>query len=311
MVNYIWKATFILNNASCDRTFHRNGWMIESIPPDHKIRRVKLTKNFEETTCRDYWTVFHDIDTEFAKLLNASMSGLLFYQNLGHFPIVSEKNLELMNTSEIHAAGQEVPIRLTMTVTNTLDLSENHFDAVLRNLRVIENSANRDLIHHCLHLFREGLSHSDYSDKFFTLWRAFNALYNHLSLSRYELTNVKGSIDQLSNDQVDLIIDTFRNVTIDDLRLVLLNQGSNLFNYLANSGCVDDRGNDRSQELQSALTTGNRKDIVRRATLCFYVLRCKFAHGSDQMITQNEALFKAGSYYLSLLLSILINNLAR
>jgi hypothetical protein len=310
MVNYQWKATFVLTNARCDQPFTRNGWNIEGVQPIDNLNKVKFTKEFEETTNKEYWTVYNEIWEEFEKLLNAAMSGLLFYADLSNFSSVSEKELKLTNSYEIVTANQQLPIRFSMTFTNTLDLSESHFDATLVNLATIEASPNKDLINHCLHLFRQGLTYSDSSDKFFTLWRTFNALYNHFSPSPRESTSIKGTIDQLSTAQVDLIINAFTNVATDELRLILAGHQSNLFNYLASAALIDDNGHNRSQELQDALTSSNHKETVKCATFCFYVLRCKYAHGSDQAIIQNEKMFKAGSYFLASLLSILLNKLA-
>lgn len=115
----------------------------------------------------------------------------------------------------------------------------------------------------------------------------------------------------LSTSQIDSIVKEFTIVKAEELKFILMGHQSNLFIYLVNAALVDDYHNDRSQELQSALNLGIGKDIVESATFCFYVLRCKYVHGSDQAIIQNENLFKAGSYYLSLLLSILLNKLAQ
>lgn len=165
-------------------------------------------------------------------------------------------------------------MRFNLSFPFTFTIEEKNFDAILQNLSRIDACPTKDIIHHSLHLFRQGLSYSDLFDKFFTLWRSFNSLYNHFHPTGHESTRIRETLKRLDTAAVDDLVNTYSDVSMSaELTYILRNHQKNLFNYLATAGLIDDHRNNRSQELADALNSGNHEDILRNATFCFYVLQ--------------------------------------
>lgn len=101
MVNYKWKASFILNGASCQQQFRRGDWTVEGIVANDNSKKVMFTKTFEDTGYIGYRDVYCKIENEVDRLLNASIAGMLFNINVNDFPTVSDFDLSLQNTPEI------------------------------------------------------------------------------------------------------------------------------------------------------------------------------------------------------------------
>lgn len=174
----------------------------------------------------------------------------------------------------------------------------------------IESSANKDIIKHCLTIFRRGISYEDEFEKFFTIWRAFNAIYNHFSNRRTERNKIEDALQQLDQRDVTHLIQTYSNVTSSaELELILVNHGKNVFNYLASKNIENDYGVNYSQSLSNVITSGNQEEIIKNAVLCIYTIRCKYVHGSDSLLTKEKNLFTICSAFLSPLLILLLMKL--
>lgn len=311
MPNYVWKASFVLTGAKCNMPFKKREWFVENVGSSNNVHKVRFTKVFEEIDYRDYWKVYCQFEDEIDKLLNASAAGLFFNINITNFPTVSDVELTLQNTAELVKAQQKIPFRTSLTFRFNLVFTDQTLDTVLQSLSKIDASQNRDKINHCLHLFRQGLSYSDLFDRFFTLWRAFNSLYNFYSSKRGESSRIVDTLCKLDMPDTTFLVETFSNIPNDcELAVVLAPYKYNLFNYLIGMNLTDEHGNDRSKELAQAVSSGKSEDFIKCTVLCLYVLRCNYAHGSDSQIMQNQEVFKVSSSFLTILLSCIINKLA-
>lgn len=244
--------------------------------------------------------------------MDSVAAGLFFNINATTFPAVSDVELELQNEIEIIRAKQKLPFRGNLRFTFNTVFTPKNFDNIFANLSAIEASQNKDIIHHSLSLYRQGLSYSDPFDRFFTLWRAFNAVYDFYSPKDGEAARVTDSLStKLDNADLHLLIDTFSNFPHDsEDALILSKYNFNLFQYLVSLNLIDAHGKDRSGELATAIAANSPIDIVNGAVLCLYVLRCTYAHGSDSQIMQKQEVFMVSSTFLRILLSHLINKLA-
>lgn len=312
MVDYVWKASFVLNGAKCEKPFGKGEWFVEGIGSDNNIPKVKFTKVFRDPTYQNYEIIYNRFKDEMAKVLNSAAAGLFFNIDATTFPAVSDVELELQNEIEIIKAKQKLPFRGKLRFTFNTVFTPKNFDNIFLNLSAIEASQNKDIIHHSLSLYRQGLSYSDPFDRFFTLWRAFNAVYDFYSSKNGEASRVIDTLStKLDNADLNLLINTFSNFPHDsESALILATYKLNLFQYLVGLNLIDVHGRDRSGELATAIANNSPIDIVNGAALCLYVIRCKYAHGSDSQIMQKQEVFIVSSTFLRILLSHLINKLA-
>ena len=97
---------------------------------------------------------------------------------------------------------------------------------------------------------------------FFLSWINFNKKYCVCNNTRNECRRIKKYINDL--DDTDLSLLHARHV--------------GLFEALKQANIVDRHGNSRSKALQQVLDSDSKKEIVKKATLCVYELRNRFAH---------------------------------
>jgi len=64
MPDYVWRVSFILNGAKCNRTVSRGDWSIDKLKPQNKKERVKFTRIFKNTKYQDYWDVYDSAEKE-------------------------------------------------------------------------------------------------------------------------------------------------------------------------------------------------------------------------------------------------------
>ncbi len=309
MPDYVWRVSFILNGAKCDRTVSSGDWSIDKLKPKNKKERVKFTRRFKNTKYQDYWDVYGSAEKEVTDLLNA-MSISYFTVESAYFPIASDFELSLENENELRQTGQRTPSHGKFRFTYRLTLSNSDLEATLKRVTKIASSSNEDIVKHCLTIYRRGLSYEDPFEKFFTIWRAFNAICNHFSTKRSEKQIIEDALQKLSQQDIEHLIKTYSNFTKDsELGLILANHKYDLFNYLVGKNLVNDYGKSRSQELKQALSARQPEEIIKKATLCIYDVRCKYVHGSDSQIMKQERLFTVSSAFLSPLLVLLLYKL--
>jgi hypothetical protein len=309
MVEYIWKISFVLNGARCEQATRSEEWSIDELEPKNKKKRVRFTRRFRSKEFQDYWDVYDAAKKQVDELVDA-MSVSYFCVVNTYFPTVSDFEVVLENIKELIQADQHVPSHGEIKFTYNLLLNNNGFATTLGFISKIACSSNKDIIRHCLHIFRQGLSYEDSFDKFLTIWRAFNALYSHLSTRESEVRKIEEALQHLNQNDKDHLIKTYSNFPPDtELGVILANHKFNLFDYLVDSNLIDDHGNVRSEDLRRALLSGQSEDIIRNAILCLYVVRCKYFHGSASRITKQENLFTVSSAFLSPLLVLLLKKL--
>jgi hypothetical protein len=312
MIDYVWQASFVLNGARCEEPCIVGEWSAEGIRPVEAIPKVKFTKVFREETCDTYECVYDRFEDEMAQVLNSIAAGLFFNIDATSFPAISDVKLKLQNELEIIRDRQQLPFRGNLRFTFNVVFTQRNFPNIFASLRTIDASQNRDLIHHSLSLYRHGLSQSDPFDRFFILWRAFNAIYNFHSSRRGEARQIADTLSsKLDQDDLNLLIGTFSNVPHgSELGFLLAAHTFNLFEYLVSLNFTDRYGRDRSSELAIAIASNRPMEIINAAAVCLYVLRCKYAHGSDSQIMQNQEVFTVSSAFLRILLGHLIEKLA-
>ena len=309
-MDYHWKVSFVLNDAKCQNDFTYYNWVVKQLPVKRGKSRVQFSFVFTRRRYDDYWHIHALAEKKVYKILD-TMSPGLFY-NLGYpfFPMVSDLELILENIQQLKAAGQQIPSHGSLWFKYNLSLSKVGFKSALRRNSRINKSANRRILRHFLLLYRRGLSCEDDFDKFFTLWRSFNALYNHFCKGKYESPKICRILKKLDPRDITYLVGTYSKVSrSSEIGLLLVKHGYNLFKYLANRKLVDSRNRNRSQQLRKAISSGRQEDILEKAMLCLYVVRCNFAHGSDSQIIKDRNLFRICSTFLAALLMCLESKL--
>ena len=143
------------------------------------------------------------------------------------------------------------------------------------------------------------------------MWRAFNALYNHFSTRRTQTEKIRESLTNLNQTEIDELVKTYSDVPRDsELAIISSTANFNIFTYFTNRNLIDDRGHNRSRELAQAISSGVSQEIINSTILCIYAIRCKYVHGSESQIINDEGLFHVSSVFLSDLLGKLLSKLA-
>lgn len=228
-----------------------------------------------------------------------------FFYNVGGpcFPEVTDFDLQLKNTAQLIAAGKKIPTHGRFSFSCNLVVSPKGLNSTLKRRAQIQRSQNAAIIRHALQLYRRGLSHEDCFEKFFTLWRSFNAIYNHFSKKSGEPRQILDVLNKLDPSDITYLITTYSKVqSSSELAIILRKNNLNLFQYLAGKNLIDNRNRNRTQELQQAISTGQQLLILQKAMLCLYVLRCRIAHGSSSPITQDQHLSLVASTFLAAVL---------
>jgi len=309
MAEYVWRISFILNGARCEQAVSGGDWSINELKPKNKKKRVRFTRRFRSTEFQDYWDVYDAAKKQVDEFLDVMSIGYFSVENV-YFPTVSDFEVVLENVGELIQSGQRVPAHGEAKFTYNLLLNNTGLATTLSSVSKISFNPNKDVIRHCLHIYRQGLSYEDSFDKFFTLWRAFNALYNHLSTRSSEVRRIEEALQKFDQNDRDHLIKTYSDFPRNtELGLILASHKFNLFNYLVSNNLVDGYGNTRSQDLRRALLLGQSEDIIRHAILCLYVVRCNYVHGSASQIAKQGNLFTVSSAFLSPLLVLLLNKL--
>jgi len=309
-VDYQWKITFVLNGAKCNMGFTTGGWLVRKLSPKGGKPRVQFTLEFTRRRYQDYWHVFDFAEKKVNKILDAMAPGLFY--NLGHpyFPIVSDLELILKNEAQLRAAGKKVPPHGLLRFKYNLVITPAGLKATIQYNSQIAKSATARILRHALQLYRKGLSNEDDFDKFFTLWRSFNALYDHFYKGRTESQRISQILQTLASNDIAYLIATYSKVSPkSELAIPLAGHNYNLFKYLVSRNLIDNRSRNRSQELGKAISTAQQADILEKAVLCLYVVRCNFAHGSNSQIVKDEILFRVSATFLAALLMCLVSKL--
>lgn len=272
--------------------------------------RVRFTLEFTRRRYQDYWRVFDFAKKKGDKILDA-MAPSLFY-NLGHpyFPVVSNFEVTLKNEAQLRAAGKKVPPHGLLRFKYNLVISPAGLQATLQRNSQIAKSLNVKILRHALQLYRRGLFCEDEFDKFFTLWRSFNALYDHFCKRGTQSQKISQILQRLDSNDIAYLITTYSKVSSNsELAISLVGHNYNLFKYLVSRNLIDNRNRNRSQELGNAISTGQHADILEKAVLCLYVVRCNFAHGSNSQIVKDQMLFTISATFLAALLMCLLSKL--
>ena len=309
-VDYQWKITFVLNGAKCNKRFATGGWLVRKLSPKGGKPRVQFTLEFTRRRYQDYWRVFDFAEKKVNKILDA-MAPRLFY-NLGHpyFPVVSNFELILKNEAQLRAAGKKVPPHSVLRFKYKLVIAPAGLQATLQYNSQIAKSSNDKILRHALHLYRRGLSYEDDFDKFFTLWRSFNALYGHFYKKGSEPQRISQILQRLASNDIAYLITTYSKVSSkSELAIPLAGHNYNLFKYLVSRNLIDNQKRNRSQELGKAISTAQQADILEKAVICLYVVRCNFAHGSNSQVVKDEILFRVSATFLAALLMCLVSKL--
>lgn len=309
-MDYKWKLTFVLNGARCKSNFTYYNWVVKPLPNKSGKPRVRFSLMFTRSRYYDYWRVLDLAEMKVSRILDAMAPGLFY--NLGYpfFPTISDLELTLENEQELRVARQKIPSCSSFRFKYNLLLDKVSFKATLRHNSKIVKSSDKEILRHFLLLYRRGLSYEDEFDKFFTLWRSFNSLYNHFCSGTSETQRIRQILQRLDAKDVAYIVGTYSKVpSSSEVRLLLARSGNDLFKYLASRNLVDNRGRNRSLELCRATSTGQQSNILEKAMLCLYVVRCNFAHGSDSQIVKDQRLFQVSSTLLAALLMCLESKL--
>jgi len=310
MSDYEWKISFVLNGAKCEEKVSEGGWSIHQLSSRNGKERLEFAYRFKTAANEDYEKIYCLAQERVNDLLDAMSAGLFFSLEHVYFPTISDFEVVLENKAELVRMGQPIPSRFTINFKYNLVVSNSGLRTALENLQKLASSPNRDTLRHCLRIYRRGLSYEDSFDKFFTLWRTFNALYNHYSTKRSETERIRETLHELGQNERELLIRTYSKVPDNsELAFTLARHNYDLFTYLASKNLVDDYGNDRSNQLSNALASRQSEDIIIGAILCLYVIRCWYAHASDSDITKDEEIFKVGSVFLAAVLSCFLNKM--
>ena len=299
-MDYHWKLSFILNGAKCKKDFTYYGWAVKQLPFKGKKPRIQFTLRFIRGHYGDYWRIFDLTQKRVDKILDVMAPGLFYAIGSPFFPTVSNLELTLENEQQLRTAGQRIPSHSTFRFTYNLTLGKTGFKMALQHNSKIGKSPNKKTLRHFLLLYRKGLSCEDEFDKFFTLWRSFNSLYNHFCKGNSETQRIQKILQKLGPSDIAHLIGTYSKVSSNsEIALLVAKCKYNLFGYLVKRNLVDSRKRNRSQELKRAMSTGQQPDILEKAALCLYVVRCNFAHGSDSQIVKDQGLFKVSSTFLA------------
>lgn len=302
-LDYQWEASFVLNGAKCKSKFTTRGWVIRNLPSKGKKPRARFVLPFTRRCYHDYWRLFDSVEKRVNEVLD-TMAPDLFY-NLGspYFPEVSDFELELKNTAQLIAAGKKIPAHSRLSFTYNLVISPKGLRKTLKRRSQIQRSPNASIILHALLLYRRGLSSEDRFDKFFTLWRSFNAIYSNFSNKQWEWERVSDVLNKLGPNDITYLIKTYSKVQpSSELALILRKNNLNLFQYLVGRNLIDDKKRNRSQELQQAILTKQELFVLQKVMLCLYVVRCNFAHGYNSQIAKDRDLFLVSATFLAAVL---------
>jgi hypothetical protein len=230
-----------------------------------------------------------------------------FYNIEGpHFPEVSDLELQLKNTAQLLAANMKIPSHSQLSFSYTLEVNPKGLTNALRRRSQIQRSPNASIIWRALALYRRGLAHEDSLDKFFTLWRSYNAFYDHFSKKKREHERVLDVLNKLDPNDISYLVTTYSKVKpSSELGLILSRSNLNLFQYLVGKNMIDNKKRDRSLELKQAISVGQQILIVKKAMLCLYVVRCNIAHGSSSPIAQDRDLSLVSATFLAAVLMCL------
>ena len=309
-MDYHWKVSFVLNGAKCKKDFTYYRWVVKQLSIKGGKPRIQFSLRFTKRHYQDYWRIFDLAEKKVSKILDTMAPGLFYNLGSPYFPVVADFEVVLENEKQLRAAGQQIPSHGSIRFTYKLLLSPAGFKTTLKQLSKIAKSPNKKILQHSLHLYRRSLSCEDEFDKFFTLWRSFNALYDHFSTGNYETRRILQILQKLGPNDVNYLVKTYSNVPSNsEIALVVARYKYDLFRYLVSRKLVDKRKNNRSHELKKAISTGQQTAILERAVLCLYVVRCNFAHGSDSQIVKDQRLFQVSSTFLAALLMCLQSKL--
>ena len=309
-MDYQWEASFTLNGAKCRKKFAARGWLVRNLPSKGKKPKVQFVLQFTKRKYQDYWRLFDSIEKRVDEILDTMAPDLFFNLGSPSFPVVSDFELKLKNVAQLLAAGKKVPSHGLLHFTYNLVISPTGLRQTLKRDSQIQRSSNARIIRHALQLYRRGLSHEDCFDKFFTLWRSFNAIYNHFSKRKSEPEQISDALQILNSNDITYLITTYSNVQPNsELAIPLSKNSFNLFQYLAGRKLIDLKNRNRSQELRQAISAGQRPAMLEKAVLCLYVVRCNFAHGSNLQITKDKDLFLVSATFLAALLMCLRSKL--
>lgn len=248
MADYRWEISFILNGARCNGVITRNNWSVEELPPIGRTKRVKVACLQIESSYRDYWAVYNDGEKLRDEFLDAMAAGTLFSLDHIHFPKFSDFQVKLLNEGELVKIGARIPSKSSLTFTYSRVINPSGLQVILTNISKIAAASQTHLLRHMLTLYRKGLTFDDVSAKFFTLWRAFNAFYSNVSNRQHEWERIEDSVNSLNNNDINLLIRDYSNISPNagELSIILAGSNGSLYEHLANSNIIDDHNHNRS-----------------------------------------------------------------
>ncbi len=315
-VEFKWKVSFTLRNSFVKQEISFDGIEISSHPRSTEASpKVSVIYSFStKDTVGDIPREATETIERFLSVwsFNLAMLGLDVRDAMEDF------NIEIENQLELRREGSSPPAKMQFEFSDKSTWEANLARSMWEWSKTIKVHKDSDVLFRILKLLRHSILEDDQYDRFSKVWRAFNALYNHLAGHRrppepYRISKFARDLAARNSKWLNRVIVDYwtpspKPTPLDSaLNFILVDRNADsVMDYLVKQSFVSDQGINQSQKLAEAISAKDVGAALESALLCLYTERNMVEHGELFSDAENDLLYVCAAF-LQRIVSIALN----